>query len=88
MIHLASSLGFVRGMEVDERKNYLMAIGYNEGDAIVYDIGKPGKEAYAKDVSRFRNRVKSRELRWSSSRAELFIGNDDGTVTVWDAKKI
>lgn len=45
MIHLASSLGFVRGMDLDERKNYLMAIGYNEGDVIVYDIGKPGKEA-------------------------------------------
>jgi WD40 repeat protein len=30
---------------------------------------------------------KTREIVWSSGRAEAMVGNDDGTVTVWSAKK-
>ena len=87
MIHLASSLGFIRGLDIDSKKNYLLAVGYEEGEVVVFDISKPGKEASAKDVSKLKNRPKSREVRWSSSRGEMFIGNDDGTVTIWEAKK-
>ena len=74
MIHLASNLGFIRGRDIDSKKNYLLAAGYDEGEVIVFDIGKPGKEASAKDVIKLKNRPKSREVRWSPSRGEMFIG--------------
>lgn len=77
----------MRGLDIDNSKNLLMAAGYNEGDVVVFDIGKPGREASAKEMAKLRNKPKSRELKWSPSRGELFVGNDDGTVTIWDAKK-
>ena len=77
----------MRGLDIDTKKNYLFAVGYDAGEVIVYDIGPPGKEALAKDVTKLKNRAKSREVRWSPSRGEMFIGNDDGTVTIWEAKK-
>jgi hypothetical protein len=30
---------------------------------------------------------KSREIGWSSKRGEIYVGNVDGTVTIWDARK-
>jgi WD40 repeat protein len=87
LIHLASNLGFVRGLVVDSKKNYLLAVGHDEGEFIVYDIGKPGKEGYTKEVAKLKNKAKSREICWSSARGEAYVGNDDGTVTIWNAKK-
>ena len=84
---MASSLGFVRGLDIDSKKNYLLAVGYEEGEILVFDIGKPGKEGFSKEVAKLKNKNKSREIKWSSSRGEMFVGNDDGTVTIWDAKK-
>jgi len=54
---------------------------------MVFDIGKPGKEGYTKEIERFKSKPKSREIIWSSQRGEIFVGNDDGTVTIWNAKK-
>ena len=28
-----------------------------------------------------------REIAWSSARGEVMVGNEDGTVTIWSAKK-
>ena len=30
---------------------------------------------------------KTREIVWSTGRGEVMVGNEDGTVTVWSAKK-
>ena len=45
LIHLANTLKSIRGMHLDSVKNYLFAIGFEEGEIAVYDIGKPGKVA-------------------------------------------
>ena len=28
-----------------------------------------------------------REIAWSATRGEVMVGNEDGTVTIWSAKK-
>lgn len=38
----------VRGMHLDSTRNYLFAVGYEEGEIYVYDIEKPGKEKFTK----------------------------------------
>lgn len=30
---------------------------------------------------------KSREIGWCGKRGEIYVGNVDGTVTIWDAKR-
>ncbi len=74
-------------MYVDSEKNFLFAIGLEEGEMIVFDINKPNREQEAREVARLKNRPYSREICWSASRGEIFAGNQDGTITVWDAKK-
>jgi hypothetical protein len=32
LIHLASTLKFVRGLAVDSKRGYLMAVGYDDGE--------------------------------------------------------
>jgi len=32
-------------------------------------------------------KAKAREIVWSTGRGEVMIGNEDGTVTIWSAKK-
>ena len=39
-------------MCVDSNKNYLFALGFEEGDFVVFDIGKAGKEHFTKEVAK------------------------------------
>lgn len=77
---------FIRGVHVDIKLNYLFVLGYHDGEIVVYDIKKPGRESEAKEVSRYRGKPLSREVCWSTSRGEFYVGNQDGTITIWDAK--
>jgi WD40 repeat protein len=68
-------------------KNFMFALGMEEGEIIVFDINKHGREDETREVARLKNRPSSREIKWSGSRGEILVGNSDGSVTVWDAKK-
>ena len=37
-------------------------------------------------MAKLKNKAKSREICWSRKRGEIFVGNEDGTVTVFNAK--
>ncbi|CAD8136025.1 unnamed protein product [Paramecium octaurelia] len=77
---------FLRDLTVDPIKNYLIGICFYTGSTIVYDIGGLGQEKNTKKITQFKNKDKSRCVCWSSSRGEVFIGNSDGTITIWSAK--
>jgi len=74
-VHLATTLKFIRGLCVDSMKNFLFAIGLEEGEMIVFDINKSGREEETKEVARLKNRPQSREICWSGSRGEIYAGN-------------
>lgn len=38
-------------------------------------------------MTAFKNKVKSRCIAWSHLRSEVYIGNQEGYVTVWDIVK-
>jgi len=44
LIHLFSTMKFVRGMAVDSVRGYFMAVGHECGELFVYDINKAGLE--------------------------------------------
>ncbi|KAM3133073.1 WD repeat and FYVE domain-containing protein 2 [Paramecium bursaria] len=76
---------FIRGIYFDDVKNYIIACGYNEGGLTVLDVGKAGQESQAKIKTKLESKIKSRELQWSRKRGELMVGNDDGTITIYNA---
>lgn len=83
-------------MYLDSIKNYLFAIGFEEGEVAIYDIGKPGKvrscgindkqERFTKQTAKLVYRENSREIAFARNRGELYIGNEDGTISVWDVR--
>ena len=95
LVHLETTIRWIRGMCLDSVKNYLFVLGFEGGDFIVFDINRPGHEQLTKEVARFKNKPnvfyftyqKSRQICWSSKRGEMYIGNLDGTITIWDTKK-
>lgn len=83
---LNTKLQFVRDLYLDNRRNYLLAIGYQSGRTVVFDVNKPGYETGVKEVTSFKNKNNSRCIAWSPSRGEVFIGDDDGILTIWSAR--
>jgi len=64
----------------------VIASGYDDGELCIFEIEKPGKEKYAKQVARFHSKNRVRVIRYSPSRAEVYLGHDDGIVTVWNLR--
>lgn len=79
--------GDIRGLDFDFKTNYLFTANMDDGVIAIFDIGKPGKEKYASSRAMLNGKPKVRNCRWASARQELVSGNQDGTVTFWDARK-
>jgi hypothetical protein len=50
-------------------------------------VGKVGREKFCKQTASLKGRTKIREIMWSNARGEVMVGAEDGTVTIWSAKK-
>jgi len=79
--------GDIRGLDFDIKTNYLFTANMDDGVIAIFDIGKPGKEKYASSRAMLLGKPKVRTCKWASNRQELISGNQDGTVTFWDARK-
>lgn len=44
LVHLATTVKMIRGIHLDNKKNYLFVLGFEDGYFIVYDINQPGNE--------------------------------------------
>ena len=53
----------------------------------MFEIEKAGKEKYAKQIATFRSKNKVRVIRWSPIRGEIYLGHEDGIITIWNAKQ-
>lgn len=45
------------------------------------------QEKFAKLSASLVGKKKVRSVSWSSSRTEIYVGTQDGTITIWDTKK-
>lgn len=79
--------GVIRGLALDNVKNYVFTGGFDDGEIAVIDIEKPGREKFAKLNASLVGKKKVRSVSWSNSRHEIFVGTQDGTVTIWNARK-
>ncbi|CAD8180472.1 unnamed protein product [Paramecium pentaurelia] len=88
VIDMAKSLFMIqkKGLFIDHSRNYLFSISHENGVIIIIDIQNPGQEQFAKQITNLNGKIKSREISWSSKRGEIYVGNVDGTVTIWDAR--
>lgn len=68
-------------MDFDTIMNLLFALS-NKGNLVLIDAGK-----YAKQTGILKNRGKSRNVVWCSERAEAYVSDKDGFITVWDLKR-
>lgn len=73
-------------MSYNERLNYLFTTNNTTGLISVYDIGKPGKEKFAKNVANYPAQKGSREICWLTGRSEFAIGDSHGNIAFWSAK--
>ena len=74
-------------MDLDLRRNYLVTGGFDDGELAVFDIDKPNREKYAKNVAAFLGKEKVRSIVWIPDRMELAVGTADGSITFWNAVK-
>ena len=58
----------------------------DDGSIAITDIGKPGREKYSSNRATLYGKEQVRLCKWISCRQELITGNQDGTVTFWDAR--
>ncbi len=64
-----------------------MASGYETGELGIFEVGKPGKEKFAKRVALFQTKKKVRVLGWSNVRKEVFLGDEEGIITIFNGKQ-
>ena len=74
-------------MSYNERLNYLFSTNNSTGLISVFDIGKPGKEKFAKNVANYPAEKGGREICWLNGRSEFAIGGSSGHITYWNAKR-
>jgi len=74
-------------MSYNPRLNYLFTTNIITGLVSVYDIGKPGREKFAKNVANYPSSKGSREIVWLTGRSEFAIGGADGNIAFWNAKR-
>jgi len=58
----------VRGMAINSRLNYLFSSNFKTGAISVFDVGKPGKEKFAKNIANYSNNPGARDLCWLEGR--------------------
>ena len=85
VLRIQTNTTFIRGLYLDNEKNYLMSISYDDGFICVLDVAKGLNDKQATIKTKIQGKPKSREIQWSRKRGELMIGNDDGTVTIYNA---
>jgi hypothetical protein len=76
----------VRGICVDNVKNYLFALGFDDGEFVVYDLGKPGRETGAKEVAKMKNKPKVRPSNYI--RAGKFVGLVSEVKSTWGMRMV
>jgi len=77
----------IRAMGFNSRINYLITSDFITGSLGIFDIGKPGKENFSKEVASYQTQPGARALDWLRGRSEFAVGLADGNVSFWTAKK-
>ena len=64
-----------------------MFTGDTDGFINAFSIGTPGNEKSVKQTSEMKGMPKSRVVIWSEAQGEIFSGNQNGKITVFNPKR-
>ena len=80
-----SSEAPINYLDMSLLKSYIFTAS-SDGQIIVLDINKPGKEKLIKEISYFGGNLEIRILRYNPDNHELYSGDQKGKITVWSLK--
>ncbi|CAK79972.1 unnamed protein product (macronuclear) [Paramecium tetraurelia] len=73
---------------IDNERNYLMALNHEPSHIIIFDFAKGLQNGYAQIKTNIEIKNKSLCFEWSKKRGEIFIGNEDGTISIWHVQDL
>lgn len=82
---VCSSKGNIRGLHIDYVNSFLFA-GMKNGKLSIFDINKPGKEKFIKEISCIDTKKKIRLVQYNRKNHEVFIGDEKGQISVWNLR--
>ena len=80
-----SSEGQIQSLDISLLKSYIFA-ACSDGQIIVLDINKPGKEKLIKEISNFGGNMKLTVVKYYREQNELITGDENGRIIIWNLK--
>jgi hypothetical protein len=65
---------------------FYLVSGDLEGCLSIFEIGKPGRERFVKQIASYQGRPGIRFICWREKNREIISGSHCGKVTVWSVK--
>ena len=80
-----SSEAPINNLEMSLLKSYIFT-AMSDGQIIVLDINKPGKEKLIKEISNFGGKMKLTVVKYYREQNQLITGDENGRIIVWNLK--
>ena len=80
-----SSEAPIKNLDIYLLKSYIFA-ALSNGQIIVLDINKPGKEKLIKEISNFGGNMKLTVVKYYREQNQLITGDENGRIIVWNLK--
>jgi hypothetical protein len=80
-----SSEAPIQSLDISLLKSYIFA-ACSDGQIIVLDINKPGKEKLIKEISNFGGNMKLTVVKYYREQNELITGDENGRIIIWNLK--
>ncbi|CAD8162927.1 unnamed protein product [Paramecium pentaurelia] len=78
----------IKQILIDNERNYLMALNYDRSHIIIFDFAKGLQNGFTQIKTNVEIKNKSLCFEWSKKRGEIFIGNEDGTISIWNVQDL
>ena len=80
-----SSEAPIKSLEISLLKSYIFT-ACSDGQIIVLDINKPGKEKLIKEISNFGGNMKLTVVKYYREQNQLITGDENGRIIIWNLK--
>ncbi|CAD8082335.1 unnamed protein product [Paramecium sonneborni] len=78
------NIRLLKCLKLDSNQNLLMAMGQENGEIIMIDIGPVNCEKQLQQINQLNTQIKGYRYCYSYKRKELFVGTIEGTIQFWD----
>ena len=75
----------IKNMDINLAKSYIFT-ACSDGQIVVLDLNKPGKEKLIKEISNFGGNMKLTVVKYYREQNQLLTGDENGRIIVWNLK--